>query len=142
MNRSQLVDAVATATDLPRAQVEATLTATLTQVRGAVASGDKVQLLGFGTFEPRERAARTARNPATGAQLQLAATRVVGFKVGAPFKQEVAASATTKKATAKKTPAAKTAAKQTPTKASAATTKTAAKKATAKKAPAKKSAKK
>ncbi|UZJ27004.1 HU family DNA-binding protein (plasmid) [Rhodococcus antarcticus] len=142
MNRSQLINAVAAATDLPPAQVEATLSATLSEVRGAVASGDKVQLLGFGTFEPRERAARTARNPATGAQLQLAATRVVGFKVGAPFKQEVAASATTKKATAKKTPAAKTAAKQTPTKASAATTKTAAKKATAKKAPAKKSAKK
>ncbi len=132
MNRSQLVDAVAAATDLPRAQVEATLSATLSEVRGAVASGDKVQLLGFGTFEPRERASRTARNPATGAQLQLAATRVVGFKVGAPFKQEVADSA--KKAPAKKAPGAKSAATKTPTKASAAAKKAAAKKATAKKA--------
>ncbi len=132
MNRSQLINAVATATELPRAQVEAILGATLSEMRGAVASGDKVQLLGFGTFEPRERPARTARNPSTGAQLQLAATRVVGFKVGAPFKQQVAASATTTKAPAKKAPAAKTAAKA-PTKAPAATTKTAAKKATAKK---------
>jgi len=75
-------------------------------VRGAVASGDRVQLPGFGTFERRERGARTAHNPSTGAPLQLAATRAVGFKVGATFKQEVADSVTTKtpkKATAKKT---------------------------------------
>jgi len=108
MNRAQLIDAVAATTGLPRAQVEATLSATLAQVRGAVASGDKVQLPGFGTFERRERGARTARNPSTGAQLQLAATRAVGFKVGATFKQEVADSVTAKtptKAAAKKTPA-------------------------------------
>jgi len=106
MNRGQLIDAVAAATGLPRAQVEATLSATLAQVRGAVASGDRVQLPGFGTFERRERGARTAHNPSTGAPLQLAATRAVGFKVGATFKQEVADSVTTKtpkKATAKKT---------------------------------------
>ncbi len=107
MNRAQLIEAVAAATGLPRAQVEATLSATLTQVQGVVASGDKVQLPGFGTFERRERGARTARNPSTGAPLQLAATRAVGFKVGAAFKQEVADSLTVKspkKATAKKTP--------------------------------------
>ncbi len=89
MNRGQLIDAVVAATELPRTQVEATITATLAQVRGTVASGEKVQLPGFGTFEPRERGARTARNPSTGAQLQLAATRAVGFKVGATFKQVV-----------------------------------------------------
>ena len=130
MNRVQLIDAVAAATDLPRAQVEATLAATLAQVRSAVASGDKVQLLGFGTFEPRQRSARTGRNPATGAALQVPATRVVGFKVGTQFKDDVAAS-TTK--AAKKAPAAKTAAKKSPTKATTAATK---------KAPAKKATKK
>ncbi len=116
MNRGQLIDAVAATTGLPRAQVEAPLSATLTQVRGAVASGDKVQLPGFGTFERRERGARTARNPSTGAPLQLAATRTVGFKVGATFKQEVADSVTTttaKKAAAKKTPAKATTSKTT-----------------------------
>jgi len=131
MNRAQLIDAVAAATGLPRAQVEATLSATLTQVRGAVASGDKVQLPGFGTFEPRERGARTARNPSTGAPLQLAATRAVGFKVGATFKREVADSVTTTtatKAAAKKTPAKKTPVKATTSK-SAAAKSTAAKKA-------------
>jgi len=122
MNRGQLIDAVAAATELPRTQVEATITATLAQVRGTVASGDKVQLPGFGTFEPRERGARTARNPSTGAQLQLAATRAVGFKVGATFKQEVADSLTTKapkKAAAKKAPAKTTASKSTASKATA-----------------------
>jgi len=88
-----------------------------------VASGEKVQLPGFGTFEQRERGARTARNPSTGAQLQLAATRAVGFKVGGTFKQEVADSLTTKapkKAAAKKAPAKATASKATATKATAA----------------------
>jgi len=120
MNRGQLIDAVAAATDLPRAQVAATLAATLAQVRGAVASGEKLQLPGFGTFEPRERGPRTARNPSNGAPLQLAATRAVGFKVGAPFKQEVADSLTTKaakKAPKKKAPAKTTTSKSTATKA-------------------------
>ncbi len=84
-----------------------------------MASGDKVQLPGFGTFEPRERGARTTRNPSTGAQLQLAATRAVGFKVGATFKQEVAHSVTAKtptKAAAKKTPAKATTPNTTATK--------------------------
>jgi DNA-binding protein HU-beta len=119
MNRGQLIDALAAATELPRTQVEATITATLAQVRGTVASGEKVQLPGFGTFEPRERGARTAHNPSTGAQLQLAATRAVGFKVGATFKQEVADSLTAKapkKAAAKKAPAKTTASKATATK--------------------------
>jgi len=72
-----------------------------------------------GDSQGRERGARTARNPSTGAQLQLAATRAVGFKVGATFKQEVADSLTTKapkKAAAKKAPAKTTAPKATATK--------------------------
>ncbi len=84
-----------------------------------MASGDKVQLPGFGTFERRERGARTARHPSTGAPLQLAATRAVGFKVGATFKQEVADSVTAKtptKAAAKKTPVKATTSKSTATK--------------------------
>jgi len=124
MNRGQLIAAVTAETGLPRAQIEATLTSTLSQVQGAVASGDKVQLPGFGTFEPRERGARIARNPATGAELQLAATRAVGFKVGTTFKREVADSVTTKaapkKAAAKKAPAKKTPAKAAPSKSAAA----------------------
>ncbi len=119
MNRAQLIDAVAAATAQPRAQAEAILSATLTQVRGAIAAGDKVQLPGFGTFERRERGARNARNPSTGAPLQLAATRAVGFKVGATFKQEVADTVTAKtpkKAAAKTVQAKAAALKATPPK--------------------------
>jgi len=82
MNRGELVAAVTEATSLPRAQVDATLSAVLEQIVGATAAGEKVTLLGFGTFEARERAAREGRNPGTGQVLQIGATRSVGFKVG------------------------------------------------------------
>lgn len=116
------MSAVVEATSLPRAQVETTLVAVLEQIMGAAVAGEKVTLLGFGTFETRQRAAREGRNPATGAPLQIAASRGVGFKAGATFKQKVAgttpggtkgAAAAKKSApAAKKTAAKKTAAKK------------------------------
>ncbi len=123
------MNAVVEVTSLPRAQVETTLVAVLEQIMGATVAGEKVTLLGFGTFEARARAARAGVNPATGAPLQIAASRGVGFKVGATFKQKVAGTTTggTKGAAAAKkaAPAAKkTAAKKT----APATKKTAAKK--------------
>jgi len=90
MNRSELVNAVAEKTDTPRTQVEAVLAATLDQIMAATATGEKVILAGFGTFEARDRAAREGRNPATGEPLQIAASRGVGFKAGTAFKQHVA----------------------------------------------------
>jgi len=119
MSRAQLIDAVAAATGQPRAQVEATLSATLTQVRGAVASGDKVQLPGLRHLWAAW--ARRAHRPQPLDRGAAAATRAVGFKVGATFKQEVADSVTAK------TPK-KAAATKTPTKATTSKT-TAAKKA-------------
>ena len=130
MNRGELVSAVAEVTSLPRAQVETTVGAVLEQIMAATGAGEKVTLVGFGTFEARARAAREGRNPATGESLQIAATRGVGFKAGSTFKQKVAAkgaapkkgAAAAKKTTpvAKKTaPAAKKAAaakKSTPAK--------------------------
>jgi DNA-binding protein HU-beta len=95
VNRSELVNAVADKTDktdMPRAQVEAVLAATLDQIMAATAT-EKVILAGFGTFEARDRAAREGRNPATGEPLQIAATRGVGFKPAAAFKQHVAGTA-------------------------------------------------
>ncbi len=81
---------------------------------GATAAGDRVTLLGFGTFEARDRAAREGRNPATGQVLQIAATCSVGFKVGTAYKQQVAAAALAAKkigaAARKAAPAAKRAA--------------------------------
>lgn len=90
MNRSELVNAVAEKTDTPRTQVKAVLAATLDQIMAATATGEKVILAVFGTFEGSNRAAREGRNPATGEPLQIAASRGVGFKAGTAFKQHVA----------------------------------------------------
>ena len=90
VNRSELVNAVAEKTDMSRTQVEAVLAAILDQIMAATATGEKVILAGFGTFESRDRAAREGRNPATGEPLHIAASRGVGFKPGTAFKQHVA----------------------------------------------------
>jgi DNA-binding protein HU-beta len=89
MNKSELVEAVASSTGESKATAEKAVNATFDAIVGAVAGGDKVQLTGFGTFEPRDRAARTARNPQTGAEIQVAATTVPAFKAGKSFKDSV-----------------------------------------------------
>jgi DNA-binding protein HU-beta len=89
MNKSELVEAVASSTGESKATAEKAVNATLDAIVGAVAGGNKVQLTGFGTFEPRDRAARTARNPQTGAEIQVAATTVPAFKAGKSFKDAV-----------------------------------------------------
>lgn len=139
MNKSELIDAVAERTGTGRTAAATAVDAVLDTITAAVASGDRVGIVGFGTFEKRERGARTARNIRTGAPIKVKATSVPAFRAGAGFKETVA-SGGKKKAAAKKTaakPAAKAAAKKAPAKAAA---KPAAKK-TAAKAPAKKAAK-
>ena len=89
MNKGQLKDAVAEAAGLSGADAERALDAVIDTITKAVASGDKVTIVGFGTFEPRERSARTGRNPQTGAEIQIAASTVPGFKAGAAFKEAV-----------------------------------------------------
>jgi DNA-binding protein HU-beta len=90
MNKGQLKDAVAEAAGLSGADAERALDAVVEAITQAVAKGEKVTIVGFGTFEPRERSARTGRNPQTGDEIQIAATTVPGFKAGAAFKQAVA----------------------------------------------------
>jgi DNA-binding protein HU-beta len=90
MNKSQLSDAIAEKTGLNGAQSDAALDAVLTSITDAVASGDKVTIPGFGTFEARERSARTGRNPQTGEEISIAATTAPAFKAGAAFKKAVA----------------------------------------------------
>ncbi|MEW6107276.1 MAG: HU family DNA-binding protein [Bacillota bacterium] len=91
MNKAELVAKVAEQTGARRKDVEKVIGATLEAVESALASGDKVQLVGFGTFEVRERAARTGRNPRTGASIKIAASRVPVFKAGKALKDKVAA---------------------------------------------------
>ncbi|MCM0622825.1 HU family DNA-binding protein [Nocardioides sp. BSK12Z-4] len=90
MNRKDLVDAVARDASLNQTQADTAVAALLGAVVAAVSSGEKVSLPGFGTFEPRTRAARTGRNPQTGEAMEIAASVAPAFKPAAPFKQAVA----------------------------------------------------
>jgi DNA-binding protein HU-beta len=85
-----LVASVAEKTDLTKKETEKVVSAVLDSIEEALAQGDKVQLVGFGTFEIRERAARVGRNPRTGEEIEIAATRVPVFKAGKGLKDAVA----------------------------------------------------
>lgn len=92
MNKSELVDAISQKTNVSKKEADAILTAMIEEIVTAVASGSKVTLIGFGSFEPRERQAREGRNPKTGEAMTISATRVPGFSAGKSFKDKVAPS--------------------------------------------------
>lgn len=89
MNKVELIAAVAEKADLTKKDAEKAVAAVLAAVEGALAAGDKVQLIGFGTFQVNERPARTGRNPQTGATIQIAASKQPVFKAGAALKNAV-----------------------------------------------------
>ena len=89
MNKSDLVVAIAKKTGRTKASVEATLNAVLDTITATLARGGKVALIGFGTFSTSKRAARTGRNPATGAAIKIAASKVAKFSAGARLKKAV-----------------------------------------------------
>lgn len=101
MNKEELVNAVAEKTKLSKKDTESTINATIDAISGALAKSDKVTLVGFGTFQVRERAAREGRNPRTGAVLKIAAKKAPTFTPGKGLKETVAG-AKAKKAAAKK----------------------------------------
>ena len=90
MNKTELVAAVAAKTELTKKDAEKAVSAVLETVAETLAAGEKVQLVGFGTFEIREREARTAKNPRTGEPVEVAASRVPAFKAGQALKTKVA----------------------------------------------------
>jgi len=90
MNKSDLVDAVAAATNEGKSKVATLLEAVLDHISAALQKGEKVTLPGFGTFETRKRQARSGRNPRTGAPVKIAATTAPVFKAGATLKGSVA----------------------------------------------------
>ncbi|MCY7322574.1 MAG: HU family DNA-binding protein [Phormidesmis sp. CAN_BIN36] len=90
MNKGELVDAIAAKASVTKKEADAILTATIDSILEAVASGDKVTLVGFGSFEVRDRQAREGRNPKTGETMQIPATRVPAFSAGKSFKDRVA----------------------------------------------------
>jgi DNA-binding protein HU-beta len=89
MNKAELVNAMATDTGLTKKDVESVLNSFVNVVSDELAKNEKVQLVGFGTFETRERAARTGRNPQTGEELKIAASTVPAFKAGKALKDKV-----------------------------------------------------
>ncbi len=89
MNKAELVDAMAKETNLTKKDVESVLNSFVNQVSGALTKKDKVQLVGFGTFETRNRSARTGRNPQTGEEIKIKASTVPAFKAGKALKEKV-----------------------------------------------------
>ena len=89
VNKSELIDAIAESADISKASAGRALDAMTGAVTGALKKGDQVTLIGFGTFSVKERAARTGRNPQTGAEIKIAASKVPGFKAGKALKDAV-----------------------------------------------------
>ena len=89
MNKSDLVDSVASKADMSKAEARRAVDAVLGSVGDALGNGDSVSLVGFGTFSVRHRAARMGRNPQTGAAMQISASKVPGFKAGKALKDKV-----------------------------------------------------
>jgi len=89
VNKSELIDAIAAAADLPKASAGRALDAVIDSITESLQKGDPVALVGFGTFAVKHRAARAGRNPQTGATIQIKAANVPGFKAGKALKEAV-----------------------------------------------------
>jgi DNA-binding protein HU-beta len=89
MNKTDLIDAVAAQTDASKVQTGAALDAIIDAITKAVTSGETVQLIDFGSFSTGARAARTGRNPATGEEIRIPASKTVKFTAGKAFKDAV-----------------------------------------------------
>ncbi len=89
MNKTELIDAVAAESGLSKADTKRALEAFVNQTTKALKSGDRVALVGFGSFSTSDRAARKGRNPQTGAEITIAAKKVVKFKAGAELSGSV-----------------------------------------------------
>jgi DNA-binding protein HU-beta len=111
LNRKELVDAIQKHTSLSRTDVDRVLGSLIQHTQVAVKKGDRVSLVGFGTFERQDRKARTARNPRSGAPVKVKATKVPRFRAGQGFKDVVSGRATAPKLTPVKSTAKATTAK-------------------------------
>ncbi|MEM6254577.1 MAG: HU family DNA-binding protein [Cyanobacteria bacterium P01_D01_bin.156] len=91
MNKGELLDTVAEKAGVSKKVADAVVSATIESIMEAVSSGEKVTLVGFGSFEPRDRKEREGRNPKTGETMTIPATTVPAFSAGKAFKEKVAA---------------------------------------------------
>lgn len=90
MNKGELIDTVANKADVTKKQADSIISATIETIMEAVAGDDKVTLVGFGSFEARNRKAREGRNPKTNEKMNIPATKVPAFSAGKLFKEKVA----------------------------------------------------
>lgn len=89
MNKTDLIEIVAKEVNLKKKDADAAVTAVFAAIEKALVDGEKVQLIGFGTFEVKDRAAKTGRNPATGEAIEIAASKQIKFSAGKTFKDKV-----------------------------------------------------
>ncbi|MDK2823043.1 MAG: DNA-binding protein HU-beta [Clostridia bacterium] len=89
MNKTELISSVAEKSELTKKDAEKAVNALFASIEEALSRGEKVQLVGFGTFEVRDRKARTGRNPQTGEEIQIPAAKVPAFKAGKSLKDAV-----------------------------------------------------
>jgi len=89
MNKSELIDAIADASDLSKTDAARSLSGFIDSVTGALKKGDTVSLIGFGTFSVKDRAARQGRNPQTGETIQIKAAKIPSFKAGKGLKDAI-----------------------------------------------------
>lgn len=89
MNKNELIGAVANRGDMTRKEAEAAINATLDSIMEALIDEEKVQILGFGTFETKKRPERTGRNPQTGEPMIIPASKTVSFKIGKGLKDQI-----------------------------------------------------
>lgn len=89
MNKTELIKNVAQQAEISQKEATVVVQSVVESITNSLAAGEKVQLIGFGTFEVRERAARTGRNPQTGEEMQIAASKVPAFKAGKELKEAV-----------------------------------------------------
>ena len=89
MNKQELIENIAASADITKAAAGRALDSMIDSVSGALKAGDSVVLVGFGTFTVRDRAARTGRNPQTGAEIQISAAQVPAFKAGKALQDAV-----------------------------------------------------
>ena len=89
MNKTELINAVAAKAEITKKDADKAVAAVFAAIEEALVKGDKVQLIGFGTFEVKERAARTGHNPQTGAAIEIAASKIPAFKASSTLKNAV-----------------------------------------------------
>ncbi len=89
MNKADLINALAAKNEISKKDAEKAVNAVLGLIEEALKNGEKVQIMGFGSFEVKERAARTGKNPATGATIQIPASKAVVFKAGKALKDSI-----------------------------------------------------